>query len=51
MRETKEKTEYKETIEIDGNIVNICYGTESRPELIKAMRDILTEQLAVDKSE
>ena len=51
MRETKEKTEYKETIEIDGNIVNICYGTENRPELIKAMRDMLTGQFVADKTE
>ena len=51
MRKTKEKTEHKETIEIDGNIVNIYYGTESRPELIKAMRDMLTGQFVVDKTE
>ena len=51
MKETKEKTEYKETIEIDGNVVNICYGTESRPELIKAMRDMLTGQFNAGKTE
>ncbi|MBQ3210397.1 MAG: hypothetical protein IJB09_02765 [Oscillospiraceae bacterium] len=51
MKETKERTEHKETIEIDGNIVNICYGTESRPELIKAMRDMLTGQFNAGKTE
>ena len=51
MREIKERIEYKETIEIDGNIVNICYGTESRPELIKAMRDMLTGQFNAGKTE
>ena len=51
MKKTKEITEYKETVEIDGHKVRIGYGTDKKPELIKAMRDILTEQLAVDKSE
>jgi len=51
MKKTKEKTEHKETIEIDGHKVRISYETDKKPELIKAMRDMLTEQLAVDKSE
>ena len=51
MKKTTEKTEYKETVEIDGHKVRIGYGTDKKPELIKAMRDILTEQLAVNKNE
>ena len=51
MKKTKEKTEHKETIEIDGYKVKISYGTDKKPELIKTMRNMLTEQLAADKSE
>jgi len=51
MKNTKEKTEHKETVEIDGHKVRIGYGTDKKPELIKEMRDMLTEQLATDKSE
>lgn len=51
MKKTKKKTEHKESIEIDGYKVRISYGTDKKPELIKAMRDMLTEQLVVEKSE
>ena len=51
MKKNKCEEEHREKIEIDGIKLSLCYGKGDNPELIKAMRNILIEQLAVNKSE